>query len=173
MVLKTLERIRLKNNPKINEDMIQEFISKDPSVLGLGDLTTVKREKIQPYLPIHPKSYRKQWQYDDEAYNYIYDFLSAFTEYNFSEELQNSLDRSRFKVSSEFSEDELFDFLLSSATKSNFRRFQSVELEDYYRKRIQGWKKIRGKKEQGDKEKGDGQKQSEIIVGSESDVFQL
>ena len=48
MVLKTLERIRLKNNPKINEDMIQEFISKDPSVLGLGDLTTVKREKIQP-----------------------------------------------------------------------------------------------------------------------------
>lgn len=48
MVLKTLERIRLKNNPKINEDMIQEFIFKDPSVLGLGELTAVKREKIQP-----------------------------------------------------------------------------------------------------------------------------
>ena len=48
MALKTLERIRLKNNPKINEDMIQEFIFKDPSVLGLGELTAVKREKIQP-----------------------------------------------------------------------------------------------------------------------------
>lgn len=48
MELKTLNRIRLKNNPKINEDMIQEFIFKDPSVLGLGDLTAVKREKIQP-----------------------------------------------------------------------------------------------------------------------------
>ena len=71
-------------------------------------------------------------------------------------------------MSSEFSEDELFDFLLSSATKSNFRRFQSVELEDYFRKRIQDWRKIRGKKEQ-----GDGQKQSEIMVGSESDGFQL
>ena len=152
----------------IEYSKIKELIEKVPDILSQA-----KREKIQPYLPIHPKSYRKQWQYDDEAYNYIYDFLSAFTEYNFSEELQNSLDRSRFKVSSEFSEDELFDFLLSSATKSNFRRFQSVELEDYYRKRIQGWKKIRGKKEQGDKEKGDGQKQSEIMVGSESDGFQL
>lgn len=48
MELKTLERIKLKNNPKINEDMIQEFISENPAVLGLGDLTTVKREKIQP-----------------------------------------------------------------------------------------------------------------------------
>ena len=50
--------------------------------------------------------------------------------------------------------------------KTNTDFFQSVELEDYFRKRIQDWRKIRGKKEQGDKEKGDGQKQSEIMVGS-------
>ena len=48
MALKTLEKIPLKNNPKINEDMIQEFIFNDPSVLGLGDLSAVQREKIQP-----------------------------------------------------------------------------------------------------------------------------
>ena len=48
MALKTLNKIPLKNNPKINEDMIQEFIFNDPSVLGLGDLTAIQREKVQP-----------------------------------------------------------------------------------------------------------------------------
>ncbi|MBQ6344790.1 MAG: hypothetical protein IJI96_01605 [Methanobrevibacter sp.] len=48
MALKTLDKIPLKNNPKINEDMIQEFIFNDPSVLGLGELTAVQREKVQP-----------------------------------------------------------------------------------------------------------------------------
>ena len=48
MELKTFKRISLKNNPKINEDMIQEFIFNDPSVLGLGDLTAIQREKVQP-----------------------------------------------------------------------------------------------------------------------------
>lgn len=43
-----IERILLKNNKEINENMIQEFIFKDPSVLGLGDLTAIQREKIQP-----------------------------------------------------------------------------------------------------------------------------
>ena len=48
MKLKTLNRIPLKNNPKINENMIQEFIFNDSSVLGLGDLTAIQREKVQP-----------------------------------------------------------------------------------------------------------------------------
>lgn len=43
-----MERISLKNNPEIKEDMIQSFIFEDPSVLGLGDLSAVQREKIQP-----------------------------------------------------------------------------------------------------------------------------
>ena len=48
MELKTLERIYLKNNPQINEDVIQKFIFDNPAVLGLGDLTAIQREKIQP-----------------------------------------------------------------------------------------------------------------------------
>ena len=28
-----------------------------------------------PYLPILPHSLRKTWQYDDEAYNFILDFI--------------------------------------------------------------------------------------------------
>lgn len=46
---------------------------------------------IVPYLPIQPKSYRKRWQYDDEAYNFVYDYLSAFTPFNFPKELQLKL----------------------------------------------------------------------------------
>ncbi|WP_296853408.1 hypothetical protein [uncultured Methanobrevibacter sp.] len=48
MELKTFKRISLKNNPKINEDMIQNFIFNNPNVLGLGELTAIQREKIQP-----------------------------------------------------------------------------------------------------------------------------
>ena len=43
-----LEKISLKNNPEIKEDLIQSYIFNDPSVLGLGDLTPIQREKIQP-----------------------------------------------------------------------------------------------------------------------------
>ena len=150
----------------IEYSKIKELIEKVPDILSQA-----KNENIQPYLPINPKSYRKQWQYDDEAYNYIYDYLSAFTEYNFTEELQDSLDRSRLKISSEFSEDELFNFLLSSATQANFRRFQSIELEDFFKKRIQNWKKIQ---EKNDREKQAYDKNiSGIIVDLDSDDFQL
>ena len=46
--LTKMERISLKNNPEIKEDMIQKFIFDDPTVLGLGELTSIQREKIQP-----------------------------------------------------------------------------------------------------------------------------
>ena len=42
------ERISLKNHPEIKEDVIQSFIFDDPSVLGLGELSSISREKVQP-----------------------------------------------------------------------------------------------------------------------------
>lgn len=42
------ERIILKDHPEINEAAIQQFIYDDPSVLGLGDLIAIQKEKIQP-----------------------------------------------------------------------------------------------------------------------------
>ena len=85
------------------------------------------------------------WQYDDEAYNYIYDFLSAFTSFNFDQELQETLDNSRLRVVNEHTPEELFDFLLKSATQANFRRFQSHELEKLFYKRISDWKSLKNK----------------------------
>ena len=46
--LVNMERISLKNNPNINEKMIQEFIFNNPESLQLGNLTPIVREKIQP-----------------------------------------------------------------------------------------------------------------------------
>lgn len=46
--LVNMEKISLKNSSLVKEDMIQEFIFSDPTVLGLGDVTPIQREKIQP-----------------------------------------------------------------------------------------------------------------------------
>lgn len=43
-----LERVSLKDHPEIKEDLIQSFIFSNPNVLGLGDLTPLTREKLQP-----------------------------------------------------------------------------------------------------------------------------
>lgn len=43
-----MEKLSLKNNPTVKEDLIQNFIFSDPSVLGLGELTPIQREKVQP-----------------------------------------------------------------------------------------------------------------------------
>lgn len=46
--LTSSERISLKNHPEIKESAIQQFIFDNPAVLGLGDLSPIRREKIQP-----------------------------------------------------------------------------------------------------------------------------
>ena len=42
------ERFSLKNHPEFNERWLQDLISNDPSVLGLGDLVLRDRERVQP-----------------------------------------------------------------------------------------------------------------------------
>ena len=42
------EKVSLKDHPEINENAIQEFIFSNPSVLGLGDLIPIQREKVPP-----------------------------------------------------------------------------------------------------------------------------
>lgn len=43
-----LEKVSLRTNTEITEKIIQNYIYNDPSVLGLGDLQPVSREKVQP-----------------------------------------------------------------------------------------------------------------------------
>ena len=42
------ERIPLKNHAELSEKWVQNLISDDPSILGLGDLVLRDRERKQP-----------------------------------------------------------------------------------------------------------------------------
>lgn len=44
----SLEKISLKKHPEIKEEVIQKFIFDHPEALGLGNLTPIQRERIQP-----------------------------------------------------------------------------------------------------------------------------
>lgn len=118
----------------MEKSKLEELIAQVPDELKLA-----KAEERKPYLPIRPKSLRKVWQYDDEAYNFIYDYLSAFTAFNFTKGMEDTLQKSRIRVVEENTPEELFDFLMQVATPANFRRFQEHELEEIFYKRITGW----------------------------------
>ena len=44
----SMERIILKNSKEISEKMIQDYIFNNPACLGLGELTALTKEKVQP-----------------------------------------------------------------------------------------------------------------------------
>ena len=62
---------------------------------------------VTPYLPIHPQSLRKTWQYDDTAYNFVLDFLLSMTPFNWERKLDRKLRLSRMVIGDMFTEDDL------------------------------------------------------------------
>ena len=115
---------------------LKKLIKQVPHILNYA-----RENNEQPYLPIQPISYRKMWQYDEDAYNYIFDFLASFTPFNFESKLQKALDNSRLELIIRYTPQELFEFLLAS-TEVGFRRFQSNELEKLFYKRMNSWKSL-------------------------------
>lgn len=105
------------------------------------ELERAKKLNKVPYLPIHPLSYRKKWQYDDTAYNFIHDFLSSFTDFNFNEELKQELDNTRRIVANNYSFDELYNYLIESGPDSVKRRHKTMVLKNRFEERINLWKK--------------------------------
>ena len=157
---KIAEMIKQKRKPGIYLPMdvhIVEFSELKDLIERVPEtLRKAKAEGQSPYLPIHPVSYRKIWQKDDQAYNFIYDYFSAFSEYDFIDELQEPLNATRLEIVNTYTPEELFEFLISSASPSNVRRFVAPELKEYFMKRIDSWKKIEIKTPDfpGDGEKG-------------------
>ncbi len=100
-----------------------------------------KQVGTAPYLPIHPLSLRKVWQKDDVAYNFIYDYLSAFTEYNFTGSLKERLIETRRLLTETYTTEELYNFMLQSATPANRRRMKEKSLQQIFERRIDSWKK--------------------------------
>lgn len=125
---------------------MQKLISMVPTILQ-----EARKNKTIPYLPIHPKSYRKTWQYDDEAYNFIYDFLSAFKPFDLPPELEKQIQTTRRTIANEFSPAELYRFLIQSATEANKRRFQEPELIHNFFKRVEEWSEEPEQTKKGDR----------------------
>ena len=116
---------------------MQKLISQVPDVL-----LEAKNNKKIPYLPIHPTSYRKTWQYDDEAYNFISDFLASFTEFNIPSQLEQQIQSTRKALINQFTSYELYEILLKSTNDANRRRFGEQALRKSFFNRIESWKVI-------------------------------
>lgn len=95
-----------------------------------------------PYLPIHPYSYRKVWQHDDTAYNFVHDYLCSFTEFgNISDELQEMLEATRSIVAENYTTEQLYEYLMSSGVPMSRARFKTPELKKYFVERVHSWRR--------------------------------
>lgn len=94
-----------------------------------------------PYLPIHPWSYRKDWQKDDVAYNFIFDYLYSLTEFECDPLLKYQLTTSRNQLVNKYGVDYLYDTVLSVSSDSVKRRLKTKEVQSCLKERLSKWKK--------------------------------
>lgn len=104
-------------------------------------IESFKDSEEMPYLPIHPISLRKKWQYDDTAYNFVLDFMYSLTPFNFENDLQNKLDFSRKIIGKLYSQEQLMELLNRVSPDSVKRRFENEILIKSYERRIKSWKR--------------------------------
>ena len=100
------------------------------------------KHDIVPYLPIHPLSLRKTWQKDDMAYNFVHDYLSSFTEFNFDPKLKEALDETRKYIAERYSFDELYKFMLQTGPKFVANRQKTAGLRETFDRKIESWKEL-------------------------------
>jgi len=119
----------------IDYDTLSSLIEKVPFELKLSQI-----ENRAPFLPIHPLSYRKTWQKDDTAYNFIHDYLSSFTDFNFDDNMKNLLLETRRIIANNYSFERLYQFLIATGPDSVQRRHKTLELKHRFKERIDSWK---------------------------------
>lgn len=104
-------------------------------------LKQANKDGCVPYLPIHPLSYRKVWQYDDTAYNFIYDFLSSLTEFNFEGNLKEVLVETRRLIAKSYTFEQIYDYVIQSGPASTARRYETPQMKKRLRERVDTWKR--------------------------------
>lgn len=135
-----------------NEIMPEKLLPLDAHIIGYSTLSelikqvpsVLKQAMIDnqvPYLPIHPLSYRKIWQYDDAAYNFVHDYLSSLTEFNLDDDLQQLLLETRSVIANNYTFEQLYNYLIKTGPESVKNRHKTLELKDRFKERIESWKK--------------------------------
>ncbi len=94
-----------------------------------------------PFIPIHPLSLRKDWQYDDTAYNFVHDFISSFTEDSdfFDDKMLKAIKSVREKLKSTYTIEELYNVLLETGNDATIRRQKHPVLKKSFEERIKSW----------------------------------
>ena len=139
-----------------NGQLPRKFLPIDTHIIEYSELIriikTVPRELAEgkekeaiPFLPIAPRSYRKDWQYDDEAYNFIFDYIASFTPFGIDKELQELIDETRKEIVTNYDNEDLFDTIIKAGRKSTERRFKTIELKERFFDRMNEWRKIKSK----------------------------
>lgn len=122
---------------------LKMLIKQIPKVMSYS-----KRNNTIPYLPIHPISYRKKWQYDDEAYNFIFDFLYSFRLFSNDKELNKLVNNVRIIIANYYNEDELVNMIYKISPDSTKRRMQTPEIRKNLEQRFSNWKNLKPEKQE-------------------------
>lgn len=115
---------------------LNELINSVPSTIILAH-----KQGVAPYLPIHPISLRKDWQYDDTAYNFVLDFLFSLTPFEWNSLLNSKLNYARTIIGKSLTRDELLQVLQLVSPDSVKRRFENPQLKRLYERRVASWNK--------------------------------
>lgn len=150
--IQTISDVKEIANDLENDRMPTKFVPIDTHIIDYDTLLslieqipdTLKRAMENgeiPYLPIHPISYRKDWQQDDVPYNFVHDYLSSFTEFNFESTIRERLEHTRKIISKLYTIDELYNFLLMTGPDSAKRRNKTPELRKTFERKVKEWQK--------------------------------
>lgn len=120
----------------IENSKLKQLIKQVPEVL----IETKKNSDHIAYLPIHPLSYRKSWQYDDTAYNFIFDYLFSFTVLNADKELIEINRKTKREVSNDFTNEELINTIKSVAVDGQRRRMNNERIIDVLNTKFDIWR---------------------------------
>ncbi len=101
----------------------------------------VSNNKI-PYMPICTEALRKKWQFDEEACDFVHDYIYSFTEFDFDDNLTELLNKSRKELINSYSVEELYDIALNSGKSYVRRREENIILKNNFIERINKWKII-------------------------------
>ena len=118
----------------IDYDTLLSLIEQIPDAL---EKAVMDGEK--PYLPIHPISYRKTWQKDDEPYNFVHDYLSSLKEFNFEPNLRAKLMETRRIIAKLYTIEQLYDFLIQTGPDSVLRRHKCPTLRKTFERKVSEW----------------------------------
>lgn len=106
-----------------------------------GEIQYSVNTGYMPYLPILPHSLRKTWQYDDEAYNFVLDYLFSMTPFNIDNLIYEKLVDTRYNIANSYSLCQLYDIFYMVSGEAVKRRFDTKELKRIYERRINSWKR--------------------------------